>query len=250
LPVLTLNNTLLSDQAYRGGKEVLTITQINYIRELYYLKGKTYSEISKMTEKNYRTVKKYIEMDDFNEQHHKAKRPNKSDALRPIIRKWLLEDQARHHKQRHTAKRIFDRLKEDNVLNREIIAQPATKIAKLAGVEVPEDTVLIMVEENGGFGVKFPLTGEKLSPVSGVRKAKDFDDAVEKLEKTLEYQGLGHSCGIHTTIQERVDAMANRLKVTKIVNNMAQSLVNSGAWTCGYPERIRLAPQVPFCLRV
>ena len=42
--------------------------------ELYYLKGKTYSEISKMTEKNYRTVKKYIEMDDFNEQHHKAKR--------------------------------------------------------------------------------------------------------------------------------------------------------------------------------
>ncbi len=92
---------------------MLTITQINYIRELYYLKGKTYSEISKMTEKNYRTVKKYIEMDDFNEQHHKAKRPNKSDALRPIIRKWLLEDQARHHKQRHTAKRIFDRLKEE-----------------------------------------------------------------------------------------------------------------------------------------
>ncbi|NLP30609.1 MAG: aldehyde dehydrogenase family protein [Clostridiales bacterium] len=128
----------------------------------------------------------------------------------------------------------------DNVLNREIIAQPATKIAKLAGVEVPEDTVLIMVEENGGFGVKFPLTGEKLSPVSGVRKAKDFDDAVEKLEKTLEYQGLGHSCGIHTTIQERVDAMANRLKVTKIVNNMAQSLVNSGAWTCGYPMSMTL----------
>lgn len=92
---------------------MLTITQVNYIRELYYLEGKTYSEICTMTEKNYRTIKKYVEMDDFNEQHHKSKRPNKSDILRPIIKKWLTEDQSRHRKQRHTAKRIFDRLKEE-----------------------------------------------------------------------------------------------------------------------------------------
>ena len=93
---------------------MLTITQVNYIRELYNLEGKTYSQISTMTGRNYRTIKKYIEMDDFNEQHHKAKRPNKSDILRPIIRKWLIEDQSRHRKQRHTAKRIFDRLKEEH----------------------------------------------------------------------------------------------------------------------------------------
>lgn len=92
---------------------MLTITQVNYIRELYYLEGKTYSEICKMTEKNYRTVKKYIEMDDFNEQHHKAKRSNKSDVLRPIIQTWLIEDQSRHRKQRHTAKRIFERLTQE-----------------------------------------------------------------------------------------------------------------------------------------
>jgi U3 small nucleolar RNA-associated protein 14 len=48
---------------------VLTITQVNYIRELYFLEGKTYSEINKMTGKNYRTIKKYVEMDDFNENH-------------------------------------------------------------------------------------------------------------------------------------------------------------------------------------
>ncbi len=92
---------------------MLTITQVNYIRELYFLEGKNYSEICKMTQKNYRTVKKYVEMDDFNEQHHKAKRPNKSDILRPIIKKWILEDQSRHRKQRHTAKRIFERLEEE-----------------------------------------------------------------------------------------------------------------------------------------
>jgi hypothetical protein len=70
-----------------GGKDVLTITQINYIRELYFLEGKNYTDICKMSGKNYRTVKKYIEKDDFNENTHKAKRPNKSDILRPIINK-------------------------------------------------------------------------------------------------------------------------------------------------------------------
>ena len=93
---------------------MLTITQINYIRELYFLEGKTYAQISGMTGKNYRTVKRYIEMDDFNEQKHKASRPNKTDELRPIIRGWLMEDQSRHHKQHHTAKRIFDRLEQEH----------------------------------------------------------------------------------------------------------------------------------------
>lgn len=53
----------------------------------------------------------------------------------------------------------------DHVLNRHIVARPAVEIAKLAGIEVPEDTKIIMVEENGGYGNEFPLTGEKLSPL-------------------------------------------------------------------------------------
>ena len=52
-------------------------------------------------------------MEDFNEKHHKAIKLNNSDVLRPIIIKWLAEDKSRHHKQRHTAKRIYDRLREE-----------------------------------------------------------------------------------------------------------------------------------------
>lgn len=92
---------------------MLTITTINYIRELYFVEGKSFTEIMEMTKRNYRTVKKYIEIDDFNEKKYKTERPSKADALRPIIRKWLLEDKTRHHKQRHTAKRVYDRLKEE-----------------------------------------------------------------------------------------------------------------------------------------
>ncbi len=93
---------------------MLTITEVNYIRELYFLKGKTFSEICKVTGRNYRTIKRYVEMNDFNGKNHKARRPNKSDILRPIINRWLTEDKSRHHKQRHTAKRIYDRLKEEH----------------------------------------------------------------------------------------------------------------------------------------
>lgn len=89
---------------------MLTITQVNYIRELHFREGKTYAKIAEMTGMNYRTIKKYVDMDDFNTKNHKAKRPNKADQIRPIIKRWLLEDQSRHHKQRHTAKRIYDRL--------------------------------------------------------------------------------------------------------------------------------------------
>ena len=90
---------------------MLTITQVNYIRELYHLEGRSYSEICAMTRKNYRTIKKYIQKENFNEEFHQAKRPTKTSELIPIIRGWLAEDQARHRKQRHTAKRIYDRLK-------------------------------------------------------------------------------------------------------------------------------------------
>ena len=125
-------------------------------------------------------------------------------------------------------------------LNRHIVAQPAAKIAEMAGIEVPEGTKMLMAEENGGYGNEFPFTGEKLSPVSGVRKAKDFDDAVEKMLNILEYQGKGHSCGIHTSIDERVTRLGDLVPVCKVCVNAPQSLTNSGSWTSGFPMSMTL----------
>lgn len=44
---------------------MLTITQVNYIREQFILEGKSYTEICKMTGKDYRTVKKYVNKTDL-----------------------------------------------------------------------------------------------------------------------------------------------------------------------------------------
>jgi len=128
----------------------------------------------------------------------------------------------------------------DHQLNRQIVAQPATFIAEAAEIEVPEGTKMLMAEENDGYGNDFPFTGEKLSPVAGIRKAKDFDDAVEKMLNILDYQGKGHSCGIHTSIDERITKLGEVIPVCKVCVNAPQSLTNSGSWTCGFPMSLTL----------
>ncbi len=129
---------------------------------------------------------------------------------------------------------------ENHDLNRHIVAQPAKVIAEAAGISVPDNTIMLMAEENDGYGNDFPFTGEKLSPVAGVRKCKDFEDGVEKMMNILEYQGKGHSIGIHTNVPERVTALGEKIPVCKVAVNQPQSLVNSGSWTCGFPISMTL----------
>lgn len=127
----------------------------------------------------------------------------------------------------------------DHVLNRAIVAQNAETIAKIADIEVPAGTALLMAEEDGA-SLDHPFGGEKLSPVSGVQKAKDLDEAIEKVLMCLEYQGNGHSCGIHTNDPEDVNKLAKAATVTKLVVNQPQCLTNSGGWDCGFPVSMTL----------
>lgn len=97
-------------------KGMLTMTQIKNIRNLYKFKGKNLNYITKHTGHNYRTVVKYLDKNDFNVDCNKKDgrgRPRKIDAVIPIIDDWLRHDKTAPYKQRHTAKRIFDRLNEE-----------------------------------------------------------------------------------------------------------------------------------------
>lgn len=90
--------------------------QIHRIRELYYVQDKSLTEIARIEKLDWRTVRKYVDMEDFNEappNPEKEQRSSKLDQFKPIIDKWLLEDKKAPRKQRHTAKRVHDRLKEE-----------------------------------------------------------------------------------------------------------------------------------------
>lgn len=92
---------------------MLTMDQINNIRFLKRTQGKTYKEVGEITGVSYKTIKKYEELKDLTPKIRPSiKRPTKLDPFKKEIRKWLVSDKGRPHKQRHTAKRIHNRLLE------------------------------------------------------------------------------------------------------------------------------------------
>ena len=95
-----------------------TMDQIHHIRELFFEQGLNLSDIAEATGFNWKTVRKYVDMEDFNIPS-KNLRPDKHfsklDLYKPTIDKWLKEDKNRSRKQRHTARRVFDRLKEKHL---------------------------------------------------------------------------------------------------------------------------------------
>lgn len=84
--------------------------QIQGIREQY-RKGSSVAELARTYGVDPKTVRKYLKLDDFSPKPPEKKiKASILDPYKPLINAWLSEDQRRWHKQRHTAKRIHDRL--------------------------------------------------------------------------------------------------------------------------------------------
>ncbi|WP_084295808.1 IS21 family transposase [Desulfitibacter alkalitolerans] len=91
------------------------MTQIKYIRKLFHEEGKNVSQISKETGHDRKTVKYYLEKEDWNKEVPTASpvaQFPKLDPFKKHIDSWLLEDKKAKRKQRHTSQRVYDRLKD------------------------------------------------------------------------------------------------------------------------------------------
>ncbi len=131
-------------------------------------------------------------------------------------------------------KAIFPNWPQDHVLNRDIVAKPIDVIAEIAGIQVPEGTKFIMVEETGS-GPDYPLSGEKMCMVLTVYKAKDIDAAIARVNACHAYSGAGHSCGIYSYDQDNILKTALETCTVRVNNNLPNSVVNTGDWNAGYP---------------
>ncbi len=128
---------------------------------------------------------------------------------------------------------------QEGKLNPKIVAQSAQRIADLAGIQLPEGKSFLMVEETG-IGPDYPFSGEKLSVVTSLYKYKEFQEAIDKVNAITNYHGQGHSCGIHSFNQDRIEELALKTKTSRIMIRQAQCLANSGAWTNGMPMTLTL----------
>ena len=106
-------------------------------------------------------------------------------------------------------------------LNAKIVGQSAHTIAKLAGVEVPE-TTKILIGEVTSVELSEAFAHEKLSPVLAMYRAVDFADALSKAERLVADGGYGHTASIYLnpiTQKEKLNEFAMRMKTCRILVN-------------------------------
>ena len=103
-------------------------------------------------------------------------------------------------------------------LKSHVPGQSPYKIAKEAGFEVPEDTKVLVVYEEG-IGREYPFSKEKLSPVLTYYIVDNEEEGIEKSEKLIEFGGLGHSAVIHSENKETILKFSKTMKAGRIIVN-------------------------------
>ena len=108
----------------------------------------------------------------------------------------------------------------NGALNAKIVGQSAYTIAKLAGVEVPEATK-ILIGEVESVDISEEFAHEKLSPVLALYKAKDFDEALVKAAQLVADGGYGHTASlyIHPAQKEKMEKHAAAMKTCRVLIN-------------------------------
>src|SRR5204863_842360 len=115
-------------------------------------------------------------------------------------------------------------------VNPKCVGQPASKIATMAGFEVPPDTPILVVQLDG-VGKQHPLSAEKLSPVLSLYFVKDFATGLETCESLLKFGGLGHTCVIHSKDDARIREYGLRMPAFRVLVNTSAPTGSTGITT-------------------
>lgn len=92
---------------------MISMHEVNSIRTLR-RRGESIASISRIVGHSEPTVRKYLQVRDLSPKvPKKRKNPSMLDTYRPVIELWLEEDTKTWRKQRHTAKRIWERLRDE-----------------------------------------------------------------------------------------------------------------------------------------
>jgi len=118
-------------------------------------------------------------------------------------------------------------------LNRHLIARDAPILADAFALPKEAAAARFFMVEETGFGPAHPFSGEKLSLVLALYRAADFRDAVAIVRRILDYQGRGHSCGIHTRDAGRPRILAEQIDVVRVLVNFAHTFGNGGGFDSG-----------------
>jgi sulfoacetaldehyde dehydrogenase len=146
-----------------------------------------------------------------------------------------LEKQGGYMANSDERQRIVERLWVEGKLNRAVIAQGPDALIKTFELGPMSKGCKFVMAEETGIGKAFPLSGEKLSLVLTLYRAKDFEDAKRIVKEILDYQGRGHSCGIHTKTPAHARKLAADIDVVRVLVNQAHTFGNGGGYDNALP---------------
>ena len=130
----------------------------------------------------------------------------------------------------------------NGALNSKIPGKSAYEIAKMAGVDVPENTK-ILIGEVESVDISEEFAHEKLSPVLAMYKAKTFDEALAKAEQLVADGGYGHTSAlyVHPAQTEKIEKHYAAMKTCRV-------LINTPAAQGGIGDlyNFKLAPSLPL----
>jgi len=139
---------------------------------------------------------------------------------------WFTDNQEQIQKLREV---VF----QDGYLNKDVVGKSAFDVGKMAGIDVPESSRLILLPADGS-GTDDVLAKEKLCPVIAIVPYSTFEEAVTMAKANLLVEGAGHSAALHSNNDENIQKAGVELPISRLVVNQPSSTSAGGSLTNGF----------------
>ena len=118
----------------------------------------------------------------------------------------------------------------------DLLAQDIDVIIEKVGLRerATENTKFLILPTNKA-GPNEVVCGEKMSRFLTLYQVKNFSEAIELAIKIQNYQGAGHSLGIHTKNEKRAHEIAMSAKTCRVIVNQAHCFATGGFFNNGLP---------------
>lgn len=118
-------------------------------------------------------------------------------------------------------------------MNKDVVGQSVQRIAEMAGLSIPKDRRVILVEADG-IGDQELFCREKMCPVLSTFKYTTFQEGIKIAKVNLELEGNGHTAGIHSNNITNIKKVGEVLSVSRVVVNAPTSTTAGGSFTNGF----------------
>lgn len=121
-------------------------------------------------------------------------------------------------------------MRANGTMNPQIVGRSVEHIAKLADLDIPAGTRVLIAEETR-VGRNVPYSREKLAPILAFYTEDSWEAACERCIEILNGEGAGHTMVIHSENEEIVRQFALKKPVSRLLVNTPGTLGGIGAST-------------------